>query len=328
MGFCVVLSAAAKRVSDACRPALAALACCAVIHAAQAQTVQEQETACTLQAGPVRSVVRVLDAETVLLDDNEEVRLIGAMAPRSPDLGSGAQPWPPEEDALAALRGLVLGRSVSLAYSGRAVDRYGHRLAHLFLDRDGDRVWVQGELLSGGHARAYGLPGSFACMRELMAHERVARRAGTGLWANAAYAAQSALRPRQLLRLRNAYEIVEGSVAHVVPTKARTYVNFGSDWRSDFTAGIEARVLRANPEWAKTLAVLEGQRVEVRGWIQYRNGPYIDIEDPSQIAVVGDELQQPSPPTGGPVTSSDREPAPPAQKQERPEPKAPGALDL
>ena len=68
-------------------------------------------------------------------------------------------------------------------------------------------------------------------------------------------------------------------------TKARTYLNFGADWRRDFTAGIEARVLRANPEWAKTLAALEGRRVEVRGWIQYRNGPYIDIEDPSQIAV-------------------------------------------
>jgi micrococcal nuclease len=96
----------------------------------------------------------------VLLDDNEEVRLIGALAPRSPDANPGAQAWPPEEDALAALRGLVLGRSVSLAFSGRSVDRYQRRLAHLFFDREGDRVWVQGELLSGGHARAYGLPGS------------------------------------------------------------------------------------------------------------------------------------------------------------------------
>ena len=334
MGFCVVLSGSAKRVLDACGPALAALACCAVIQGAQAQTAPNrqtpeiQETSCTLQAGPARSVVRVIDAETVLLDDNEEVRLIGAMAPRSPDASPGAQPWRPEDEALAALRSLVLGRSVSLAYSGRDVDRYGRRLAHLFLDRDGDRVWVQGELLSGGHARAYGLPGSFVCMRELLAHERVARQAGSGLWANAAYAAQPASRPRELLRLRNAYEIVEGSVAHIVPTKARTYVNFGSDWHSDFTAGIEARVLRANPEWAKTLAALEGQHVEVRGWIQYRNGPYIDIENPSQIAAVGDERQQPSPPTGGPLMSSDRKSAPPAQKQKRPEPKAPGALDL
>ena len=74
---------------------------------------------CTLQAGPTRAVVRVIDAETVLLDDNQEVRLIGALAPRSPDLSPGAEPWPPEEAAIAALRALVQGRSVSLATSGR-----------------------------------------------------------------------------------------------------------------------------------------------------------------------------------------------------------------
>ena len=62
--------------------------------------------------------MRVLDAETVLLDDHQEVRLVGALAPRSPDLNPGAQPWRPEEDATAALRALVLGRSVSLAHVG------------------------------------------------------------------------------------------------------------------------------------------------------------------------------------------------------------------
>jgi hypothetical protein len=86
----------------------------------------------------------------------------------------------------------------------------------------------------------------------------------------------------KLMRRRNSYEIVAGTVAKVAVMRARTYVNFGADWRNDFTAGIEARVLRANPEWAKTLTSLEGKRVEVRGWIQYRNGPYIDIEDPTR----------------------------------------------
>ncbi len=114
-------------------------------------------------------------------------------------------------------------------------------------------------------------------------------------------------------------------------TKARTYINFGADWRSDFTAGIEARVLRANPEWAQTLAGLEGKRVEVRGWIQYRNGPYIDIEDPSQIAPAEEALPGRSPPPAGAMTSSDRDEhaAPPQPENEkRPAPEVPGALDL
>jgi micrococcal nuclease len=298
------------------------------VASANAQQKQIDESTCTLQAGPTRSVIRVIDAETVLLDDNQEVRLVGALAPRSPDLSPSAQPWRPEEEATAALRALVLGRSVSLATSGREVDRYGRRLAHLFFDRDGERVWVQGELLTGGHARAYGLPGSYACMPELLAHERVARDATSGLWATAAYGVRSAQSARELLRRRNSYEIVTGTVAKVAVTKARTYINFGADWRSDFTAGIEARVLRANPEWARTLAALEGKQVEVRGWIQYRNGPYIDIEDPSQVGPVEETLPGRSPPPAGASTSSDRNAQPAPKKEERPALKAPGALDL
>ena len=124
------------------QPAVAAtfVAVAIGVAVADAQQRPSDEQSCTLQSGPTRSVIRVIDAETVLLDDNQEVRLVGALAPRSPDLSPGAQPWRPEEEATAALRTLVLGRSVSLATSGREADRYGRKLAHLFIDRDGERV--------------------------------------------------------------------------------------------------------------------------------------------------------------------------------------------
>jgi endonuclease YncB( thermonuclease family) len=284
--------------------------------------------ACELQSGGRAAVVGVLDAETVLLDDDRQVRLIGALAPRSPDLRSEAVPWPPEQRATAALSGLVLGQTVELAYAGRRRDRYGRRLAHLFVERGGARVWVQGRLLSAGHARAYGLPGSFACMRELIAHERAARDPGTGLWSNAAYAARAAHKTRALMRHRNSYQIVTGTVADVAQTKARTYLNFGSDWRSDFTAGIDKKVLSKHPGWAATLAQLAGRRVEVRGWIEYRNGPYINIEDPHQIAEAVEATPAPSAPPRGPTMSSGQERANPPGKEKHPAREEPGALDL
>lgn len=320
------MNCASRSVRATAATILAAMISALAVTAAEVRPAEEG--ACTLQAGPTRSVVRVIDSETVLLDDREEVRLIGALAPRSPDLDPGAQPWPPEEAAIAALQSLVQGRSVSLATSGRERDRYGRRLAHLFVDNDGERMWVQGELLGSGHARAYGLPGSYTCMRELLAHEQVAREANIGLWANAAYAVRSARATGDLMRRRNSYEIVAGTVTKVTTTKSRTYVNFGPDWRRDFTAGIETRVLRANPEWAKTLASLEGRRVEVRGWIQYRNGPYVDIEDPSQITPAEQVLPGRSPPPPGAATSSDRSEQPGPEKEERPTPTVPGAVEL
>jgi micrococcal nuclease len=309
--------------------AWALIAVAGAVAGGRAEQPAKASETCTLVGGPTRSVVRVIDSETVLLDDQTEVRLIGALSPRSPDLSPSAQAWPPETRAIEALTALVGGKSVSLAASGRGTDRYGRKLAHLFVDENGERVWVQGKMLSSGNARAYGLPGSYACISELTAHEQDARSAGRGLWGSAAYAVRSARATRDLLRRRNSYEIVAGSVANVTATKARTYINFGADWRSDFTAGIETRVLRSNPDWAKSLEGLKGKRVEVRGWIQYRNGPYIDIEDPSQITPADPALpgRAPPPPSEA-TTSSEREEHPAPEKDERPAPTAPGALDL
>jgi hypothetical protein len=78
-------------------------------------------------------------------------------------------------------------------------------LGHLFVEENGERVWVQGRLLCTGHAQACGLPDSFACARELLAQERVAREAGAGIWATAAYTTRTAREGAKLLRYRNRY---------------------------------------------------------------------------------------------------------------------------
>ncbi len=304
---------------------MAALAALASPTAAQ-QAHDAQPAPCELEGGPTHAVVRIIDAETVQLDDGREVRLVGALAPRAPDMSANASPWPPEQRSEAALHALVLGQSVELAFGAERQDRYGRLLAHLFLHRDGARRWVQGELLRSGNARAYGLPGNYACMRELLAHERVARNARNGLWSNAAYDAQPALETRALLRLRNTYQIVLGRIVAVAAKKTYTYLNFGKDWRSDFTAGISAKLVRKNPALAKKLAALSGKTVEVRGWITYRGGPFIEVEDESQIAVVDEGARPETTAPGGPLLSSERNTRP--DKRKRPAVARPGAVDL
>ena len=78
---------------------------------------------CPLERGPKRVAVRTQDAETIMLDDRSEVRLIGALAPRSADGANPVIPWPPERDTIRALETLLVGRAVELTYAGRRKDR-------------------------------------------------------------------------------------------------------------------------------------------------------------------------------------------------------------
>jgi endonuclease YncB( thermonuclease family) len=237
---------------------------------------------------PARAVVRVIDAETIALDDGSEVRLAGILAPRRPmTVGavSAHEPYAPEVAARAALGALVLDRSVEMRALQTPLDRYGRRRAHVFAQAQGKRTWVQGALLAQGHARAWGYQDSDACLREMLLQEASAREAGRELWGNAAFAVRAAANVRELMRLRSTFQLVEGRVTGVTQSGGRVYVNFGDDWRTDFTAGVLRRKVVANLERGE-IEALRGRRVRVRGFIERRNGPFVEISTWAQVELL------------------------------------------
>lgn len=295
-------------------------------------------TRCSLAPGPTRAVARVIDAETIELDDKTQVRLIGALAPRPP-LGqaetSAAAEWKPEAEARAALQELVAGRTVELAFGARQKDRYGRLLAHVFTVEGGARTWVQGEIVARGHARAYGLPQSFECAAELVAHERQARDAGLGLWADANYAPRRAGDVPGLKRLGGSYQLVVGKILEARQTKSVLYLNFGPGRARDFSGVVP--LAHADRAWTQSLAALAGKTVLVRGWLERKAGPYIQIDDATQIEVLPDgrDLRELVPGARQSVSASpgSENAEPPAAearraKRKRPARGAPGAVDL
>lgn len=268
------------------------------LEAAGAET-EARSMACAGGAGDRRSerhnVIAVVDAETLRLDDGSELRLIGALAPRNPaedaPLQNGAttdERWPPEVAAREVLTSLALGRAVDLVGQGASRDRYGRRLAQAYIAPadGGERVWLQGALVAVGHARAYGIPGSYDCVAELIAAEKMAREKRVGLWSLAAYDPRPARRTRDLRALRETFQIVEGTVTHARRTKRGIFLDFGSDWRWDFSLAIAPSAERVDRRWASGLLDLAGKRVRARGWIVRRNGPAIEIDHPSQIELL------------------------------------------
>ncbi len=226
-------------------------------------------------------VAEVVDGDTVMLDSGAEVRLVGIQAPKLP-LGRPNFPaWPLADRAKAVLEELSLGRRVTLSYGGLRVDRYGRRLAHLHRD---DGLWLQGEMLRRGLARVYSFPDNRAVVAEMLALERAARARRRGIWDDPFYAERSA-EPVHALPLES-FELVVGRVVDVEVVRGRAYLNFGADWRSDFTVSAAPAVRRLFERDGRDLTALEGRTIRVRGWLTWRNGPMIELTHPEQIEVL------------------------------------------
>ncbi|WP_072396075.1 thermonuclease family protein [Hyphomicrobium sp. CS1GBMeth3] len=243
---------------------------------------------CAPESGGSHDVLHVIDGETLLLDDGREVRLIGALAPEPNDPSAKSRDRMLAEQASRALSALVTDRAVTLRYEGRRRDRYGRVLAQVYAGSASDGVWVQKRLISDGFARAYSLPGNAGCIAALMSAEQTARTAGAGLWDVSSYRARAADDVSQLLSLTGRFALVEGRVADVTRAQRVTYLNFGADWRSDFTASLANADVDRSAGGAEALGKLEGKRVRVRGWIERRNGPMIVLGSPDEIEVLED----------------------------------------
>lgn len=253
---------------------------------------------CDLMGDELHAVAGVVDGDTLLLDDGREVRLTGIQAPKLPLGRSGFEPWPLSEEARKAASALVDGKSVMLRYGGARIDRYGRVLAQVFMDGEEGALWMQQEMLRKGLARVYTFQDNNACSDELLAAEREARSAGRGIWVHPFYDVRNGADAQSLERLAGRFEVVEGTVKSAALVRGRIYVNFGEDYRQDFTVTVapgDAKLFLADEKWMPPpasndndgLSLPAGQKLRVRGWIDRHNGPEITATHPEQIEFLG-----------------------------------------
>lgn len=234
-----------------------------------------------LARGATTAVVAVIDGDTVVLDDGREVRLVGLQAPKLPLGRPGFPAWPLAAEAKAALAALTLGRRVILGYGGRLRDRHGRALAHLFDAELG--TWIQGALLEGGMARVYSFADNRALVAEMLALERGARTGPRGIWADPFYAPRNAASAGDHL---GGFELVEGRVLEAATARGTVYLNFGADWRRDFTVAIRRADLETFAAAGVDPLRYAGRLIRVRGWLKSYNGPMIEATHPEQIEVL------------------------------------------
>ena len=244
--------------------------------------------ACSSQKLKEGVVEQVIDAATLQLDDGSKVRLVGALPPQTPPWWKEKRDWPPGTSAKNLLEKLVAGKKVILRVDPAEPerDRHDRFLAQVHVLNGVEETWVQGEMINAGFARTYSFPAHKSCARNLLAREDSARRGMRGLWRAGHFKVFDAGKVETLMKQRGEFVLVEGLVVSVGKTRNWTYLNFSRDWRTDFTVSIASGNRKNFEDHDMPLAMLEGKRVRVRGWIGRWNGPVIKADHAEQIELL------------------------------------------
>ncbi len=200
-------------------------------------------------------------------------------------------PLPGRAEAVLADR--LAGQEVGWIEGTEVEDRYGRRIAHIYLrppgrEAAGDRVWLQAELVSAGAARVLSHADNRHDTARLLALEAEARSARRGLWSEADHSVRDT-HPDALAQHVGSVQLVEGRVLEATRLRSgRVYLNFGADYRTDFTIMIDAEDEPAFLSAGLDPVSLETRRIRVRGWVEDENGPMIRIDHPERIELLDD----------------------------------------
>ncbi|PZP40677.1 MAG: nuclease [Pseudomonas fluorescens] len=231
-------------------------------------------------------VVRVLDGDTLILEGDRRVRLLDI---NTPELSHDGEPAEAGAAAAAdALRRLTFGQDVRVVQGPQAKDRFDRLLGQVYLSSGG---WVNGTLVRDGYAHVYTFADNALHPQELLAYEAQARAAKKGIWAQPRWAVRDATKCCAKSDI-GTFQLVQGKVLSAMFVKkskgGRTYLNFGEDWRTDFSVFVDSK----DAKWFKKAGIANiadhyrGKTVRVRGHLQPVNGVLVRVTHPAQVEIL------------------------------------------
>ena len=225
-----------------------------------------------------RKGLTVLSGDSFRIGD-QEYKLADIAAPisKEPDFSDLHLSANESEYALRALRPL----GVHEIREVDAPDRWGRKIVipSKFDEFEGMKSF-QEILISDGAVWVQPQSKEYEFIQTLLRKEEDARRMNVGLWQLKDFRILYADEAEKGL---NQYRLVEGVILKASQRKDFTYLNFGEDYKTDFTATVRTSVARKWKAQGHNLLALEGEQVRVRGYIEWINGPSISLTHPLQI---------------------------------------------
>jgi len=236
--------------------------------------------ACGAAAGVVQAA-SVDERGEIALADGRTLRLAGLDFP----LPSRGDPG-----LAAAARELLaqrfIGREAALSLVSAVPDRWGRALGDLGAPAsDAAPASAAESLIAAGLARVRPEYETRGCEAGRLALESAARAKGLGVWRDPDYVVLAASDAASLARRDGRFVIVEGVVRRVGLGRARLYLDLGG--RGALSVVASRKTQAAFQAAGAPLSALAGEKIRVRGALDSRFGPQLEITDPLMLERLG-----------------------------------------
>ena len=222
----------------------------------------------------------------IVLGDGRRIRLTGL---DGPDSGRGDPDLAAKAHSFAA--DWLVGREVGVQVVATKPDRWGRIVAELSAASpasapDAPPVSVSLALLRAGYGRVWPEPEVRSCLVDLLRAEAQARDDRLGVWRDPYYAVLDAADRQNLLAHDGQFAVIEGVALKVGEGRSRYYVDLAL--HRGFTIVIPKRRVKIFERAGISIPALTGIRIRVRGALDGRFGPRIEISEPDAIERLGE----------------------------------------
>ncbi|MBU0694757.1 MAG: thermonuclease family protein [Candidatus Omnitrophica bacterium] len=230
-------------------------------------------------------VIDVIDGDTIVLENNRHLRLIGMDTPEIRKKEAGKfiyQPQAFSREAKQFVEKLVKGKMVRVEFDLEKEDKYSRLLGYCFLKKEAGEVFLNKKLLREGLAVLYTFPPNVRYVEEFLKAQKEARKDKRGLWG-----AYEIIAPGEARNFIGQIRTVRGKVLSTYDSGKAVFLNFGQNYKSDFTIVIfKNSLVYFNQIGIKPNIFYKGKTIEVSGRIREYNGPEIIANSPYEIEVL------------------------------------------
>lgn len=226
-------------------------------------------------------VIDVIDGDTVRLSNGKLLRYVGIDTAEVRQKVNGKFIYNPQPFSLEAKeynRKLVEGKPVRIEFDITKTDRYGRLLGYCYVDD----TFVNAKLIEQGYAVLYTFPPNIKYTDLFADLQRKARNQRKGIWASYQVIDQA-----QAADHIGQIRTVQGKVVNTYQSPKVTYLNFGNDYKTDFTIVIFKNSLaQFHKKNIDPANFYRNKTVQVTGRIKSYNGPEIIVNTPAEIEVL------------------------------------------